>query len=655
MNPSADESLLQKNLRALETVAGEDTTLKDDFRGREVRGKTYGIAERIETAENESVLEVRISKTGLPVLEADGIYLHSRMDPIVEAKRLLEGLKKEDEERVFLFFGAGLGYGIQESLKYKNTTVVWMEARPAVLRYALSYFDYSSFLISGKLRILLTPLNEPELYSAFKGISGFPVSFIPHRGSYQWKKEEYEELRFISESFFHKKDVNLSTLTRFERIWTRNFVHNLPEISDMKPVRNLFGICEGTADVLVCGAGPSLSDSLEDIKRYRDRFVLIAVDTALTVLWKAGIDPDLTYSVDPQALNSKYLEGYEGEARIVFDPTSSYHTLRLPGNFKKGYYTSSPFPLIRILSKIPEEEIGAVDFGGSVSTNAVSLAEKMKARNLLLVGQDLSFPSKLAHCKGAVLEERLNHLESRKFRREYHNHKQMTALPAKYTTSLNGGSLRTNEKLLIFKKWFEEHPKRIAWFNLGKEGARLEGIPNVSADQYIQKNEFDLRFVQSVRDRIRAIADSSETEPQDRSEENRFGAILDELLALSRELKAFSEKVAKGRILSDRLYAQVKAEDRFKDQILKNLKEMDTIDEEVSSRKGLTEILGMSIQRTVLMITEGYEGGLTLEEKKNERLGIAKKSLLLYQGLEEACKLHSKLIGKTIERMRAKS
>ncbi|WP_125179646.1 6-hydroxymethylpterin diphosphokinase MptE-like protein, partial [Leptospira ellisii] len=357
----------------------------------------------------------------------------------------------------------------------------------------------------------------------------------------------------------------------------------------------------------------------------------------------------------PQALNSKYLEGYDGEARMVFDPTSSYHTLRLPGNFKKGYYTSSPFPLIRILSKIPEEEIGIVDFGGSVSTNAVSLAEKMNARNLLLVGQDLSFPSKLAHCKGAVLEERLNHLESRKFRREYHNHKQMTALPAKYAASLNGGTLRTNEKLLIFKKWFEEHPKRTAWYNLGKEGARLEGIPSVTADQYIQKHEFDLSFVGSVRDRIGKVADGSEigfSESGSVSGGNFSRTILTELRNLSHELKGFSEKVSRGRILSDRLYSQVKAEDRFKDQILKNLKEMDAIDEEVSARKGLTEILGMSIQRTVLMITEGYEGGLTLEEKKNERLGIAKKSLLLYRGLEEACKLHSKLITKTIERMK---
>nr|WP_284149234.1 6-hydroxymethylpterin diphosphokinase MptE-like protein [Leptospira interrogans] len=644
-----------------------------------------------------SSLEIKTSKTGHPVLIADGIALHSLIDPITESKRLLEGLKKEDEERVFLFFGAGIGYVIQESLKFKNVTAVWMEVCPEILRYALSIFDYSDFLESGRLRILLSPILEEDLYSAFRGISGFPISFIPHRGSNHWKKNSYEELRFISESFFHKKDVNISTLTRFEKIWTRNFISNLPQLTSMEPIRSLFGICQGKADVLVCGAGPSLILSLNDIKTYRKNLILIAVDTALMVLWNFGIDPDLVFSVDPQVLNTKYLEGYNGNAKIVFDPTSSYHSLRLPGKFKNGFFTSSPFPLIRILSSKPEEEIGAVDFGGSVSTNAVSLAEKMGARNILLVGQDLSFPNKLAHCKGAVLEERFNHIESRKLRREYHNHKQMTALPVKKAASIQGGEVRTNEKLLIFKKWFEEHPKKNLWFNFGKDGVVLNGIPNSDFLKYIQENECDLRFVESIRSQILFISEKGlesdfqsnflkEKTTLEKDEENfssyksslsqasvsktnsfskneddltqnfsRFmlkKKILSELNVLSDQLKVFIEKVTQGRILSDRLYLQVKEENRFKDQILKNLKEMDRIDEEVSSRKGLTEILGLSIQRTVLMITEGYEGGLTLEEKKNERLGIAKKSFLLYQGLEEACKLHSKLILKTIQRMK---
>ncbi|UOG53147.1 DUF115 domain-containing protein [Leptospira noguchii] len=691
-------SIREKILKSIETSSNVSQLEETDSSTSTAFPTSQSVASISQTSIFSSSLEIKISKTEHPVLIADGIALHSLMDPITESKRLLEGLKKEDEERVFLFFGAGIGYVVQESLKFKNVTAVWMEVVPEILRYALSIFDYSDFLESGRLKILLSPILEEDLYSAFRGISGFPISFIPHRGSNRWKKDSYEELRFISESFFHKKDVNISTLTRFEKIWTRNFISNLPKLVSMQPIRSLFGICKGKADVLVCGAGPSLILSLNDIKAYRKNLILIAVDTALMVLWNFGIDPDLVFSVDPQALNTKYLEGYNGNAKIVFDPTSSYHSLRLPGKFKNGFFTSSPFPLIKIFSSKPEEEIGAVDFGGSVSTNAVSLAEKMEARNILLVGQDLSFPNKLAHCKGAVLEERLNHIESRKLRREYHNHKQMTALPVKKAASIQGGEIRTNEKLLIFKKWFEEHPKKNPWFNFGKEGVVLHGIPNVDFSKYIQENECDLGFVESIRNHIFFISEKGfksdlrsnflkekvSLEKKDnedffdykpdrvqksvskinsflKDEEDvaqnfsRFMSkekILSELNVLYDQLNGFIEKVTQGRILSDRLYFQVKEENRFKDQILKNLKEIDRIDEEVSSRKGLTEILGLSIQRTVLMITEGYEGGLTLEEKKNERLGIVKKSFLLYQGLEEACKLHSKLILKTILRMK---
>ncbi|EMM79224.1 hypothetical protein LEP1GSC037_3294 [Leptospira interrogans str. 2006001854] len=87
-----------------------------------------------------SSLEIKTSKTGHPVLIADGIALHSLIDPITESKRLLEGLKKEDEERVFLFFGAGIGYVIQESLKFKNVTAVWMEVSPRNFTLCTFYF-----------------------------------------------------------------------------------------------------------------------------------------------------------------------------------------------------------------------------------------------------------------------------------------------------------------------------------------------------------------------------------------------------------------------------------------------------------------------------------------------------------------------------------
>ncbi|TGK07434.1 DUF115 domain-containing protein [Leptospira semungkisensis] len=618
MNEFSSE-LLEKNLEALRSFAPE-------------------AADRIRSSSQE--LELIQTNAGLPTLKIGSIYLHSSRDPWTESVRQLAELNKGDEERAFLFFGAGLGYSIRHALEFDKIICVWMEPFPEIMRYAFSTYDFSGSIKSGKLRVFLPPYEEAAFYEGFKGISGLPVSFIPHRGSLQWKKDEYQELRFLAETFFHKKDVNTATLTRFEKVWTGNFLRNLPELANLEPIRELFGICKSKVDVVVCGAGPSLYLSLQELKEYRENFLLIAVDTALLILQKVGIDPDIVFSVDPQPLNSKYLEGYIGKAKFVFDPTTSYHSLRMPYIEKKQYMTSSPFPWIKLIEEAVPGGLGSVDFGGSVSTNATSLAEKMEARSILLLGQDLSFPGTQAHCKGAILEERLNFLESRKFRREHHNYKQMTALPAKWVESVRGSKLRTNEKLLIFKKWFEERQKDRPWRNLGKDGAKLEGINNANFADWFRENPSDVSAIHEVRNTIQ----SSKGLGVDR--EN----VLQSLRKVYKELKEFKVQVSAGEVLSKKIYTLIQKGEKDKESIRVALNEISSIDDSISSKKGLTEFLGISLQRVILAITEGYDTELTLEEKKNERLSIAKKSLLLYSGLKTATEMNIRLLSKSLAR-----
>ncbi|TGK11445.1 DUF115 domain-containing protein [Leptospira fletcheri] len=581
--------------------------------------------------------------SGQPSLRMDSTILHSAREPYTEAVRQLASLKKGDEDRVFLFFGAGLGYSILHALEFEKIVCVWMEPFPGILKRAFSLRDFSEALENRRLRILLPPFDETSFYDCFKGISGLPISFIPHRGSLQWKPEDYQEPRFLAETFFHKKDVNTATLTRFEKIWTGNFLRNLPEILDLHPIHSIFEICDSRIDIVVCGAGPTLSESLDSLKEHREKFVLIAVDTALTVLQKAGIDPDLVFSVDPQPLNSKYLEGYQGQASFVFDPTTTYHSLRMRISMEGGFFTSSPFPWIKLIESRLPEGIGSLDFGGSVSTNACSLAEKMGARSILLVGQDLSFPHTLAHCKGAVLEERLNFLESRKFRREKHNHKQMTALPARWVESETGETLRTNAKLLIFKKWFEERKKNIPWRNLGKNGARLEGIPFSELSDWFLQNPPEESLIKRIREKIKGIRKSIPTQIHTE--------ILSDLNGVLNELVEFSKDVVSGENLSRKIYALISAGAKDREGIQRALREIDGIDERVASKKGLTEFLGASLQRTILSITEGYETELTLEEKKNEQLAVAKKSVLLYEGLRTATDMNIRLLKRSVLRI----
>ncbi len=580
---------------------------------------------------SSSPFQLEMARNGTPNLRHSEIFLHSRHDPAKEAERMANQLPYDDTDRIYLFIGAGLGYVIFSSLKHRNkASAVWIEANPSILKHAFEIFDFSDLFASERLQILIPPITEEDLYKTFKGKATVPVTIIPHRGSFQIDSEEYAKLRVLAEGFFQKKDVNLATLIRFEKIWTKNFLKNLIPVLNLQPVSRLFGIAN--CPILVVGAGPSLSDSIQDIQKYREYFLMIAVDTSVPILSSHGIEPDLIYTVDPQALNRIYLESYSGEGAVILDPTSTYLTPRLNSSANPGFFTLSPFPLARILESIACEEIGSIPFGGSVSTNAYALADLMKGEPIYLVGQDLAFSFGQAHAKGAIIEERLNDLESRRFRREYHNFKQLYYLPRyreEAFTQLEGAELThlvTNEKMILFRNWFSSNATRA--INLTHTGLKIPNIPNSRffVEFRSEKSEHWKSKTRKAKDSLRKILQESRPWTQ-KSELERI------LRSLSRELEAYRELVGKGYELSSEIYNDISQSREKPASLKKKIDAMDAIDESVSSHKYLGDILSSSMQRAIYSVTEGFESSLTPEEKLNPHLGIAKKSCILYESL----------------------
>ncbi|TGM01818.1 motility associated factor glycosyltransferase family protein [Leptospira jelokensis] len=624
--------------------------MNDSFLSKNLASLPSAVSEWIQT-ENTMVEGTNyrrvLSKTGDDTLVIDGVWIHSQFDPKKEALRFVTELPHDGTERIYLLFGAGIGYIIPYLLERPKVTILWMEPFPFLIFEAFRKFDFSEAFLSGKLILITGEHLEDQLSEAVKGKGTHPISFVPHRGSWQWKESDYVRLKHIAEQMFHKKDVNLATLTRFEKIWAKNICYNLPELSKFRPVSDLFGIAKGLKIVIAC-AGPSLSESIPELRKYRNQFLLLAVDTAVPILTSFGVDPDLIYSVDPQALNSQYLEDYKGEGILIFDPTSTYISLRLDKGPKKGFVTSSPFPLIQLLEKTSSGEIGSVPFGGSVSTNAASLGTLMGAEKVYLVGQDLSFTKGLAHSKGAVLEERLNYLESRKFRREKHNYKQLFALPQKQVLGNSNETYITNEKMLIFKKWFEDHTKENPWTNLTKFGAKLEGMEHSSFErEFLNVTNDSKQEKESVQNAKDLIQSKLKHNPSffDQS------ILTKDLQNTITQLNEFVVLVKQGLTVSQRIYNQIKKNQINPKIFSEDIKQMDRIDEEVSQKKGLNEILSLGIQRVILTITEGYDEHLSLEEKEDPRLGVAKKSLLLYEGLFESVRSTKRMLTKSLYRL----
>ncbi len=575
------------------------------------------------------------SAQGDASLKVDGRRLHSGHDPLREAKRQAAEIQPEDGEQLLLFFGGGLGYAMARVLEEHPNPVAWIEPDIRILHAALSVHDFAEYMTSGRLVVVPAMPSDDVLDELFRGRGNRGILFIPHRASFQLHAG-YDELRLTCENFLNRKDVNLATIARFDKAWARNLAANFIHMRNGRPVSTLFDTLPGGRAV-ICGAGPSLSDSVGTIRALKEKgFLVIAVDTAVRVLNAGDVDPDIIVSVDPQPVNRAYLEGYGGQAIFVLDPTTIYLTPRiLPA--ERIYYTGSPFPLAEVFFRHLRVEPGDVAFGGSVFTNAYDLACLMGCERIRLFGLDLSFTGGLAHAKGAVLEERLNYLESRLFRRELHNYRQMSALPVRWLPAVGGGRTPTNDKLVIFHRWLSRRipndlAKGVRVVNCTPRGALLDDVPH--------EPEFSANEVEAMSGHWRPPR-------PDRDElfnANEFYADIDEL---SKELNEFQALLKEGIALSETIL-ECARENRLDKKYSRLLRDMEKLDGRVQEKLRASQVVGAVMQKIILRITEDFGAPASDGSTENRDLKLAEQTHLLYTGMGEACESQIRRLDKAL-------
>jgi hypothetical protein len=380
---------------------------------------------------------------------------------------------------------------------------------------------------------------------------------------------------------------------------------------------------------IVAAAGPSLTASLDFIKRNIDRCVVVAVDTSYKILADNGISPHFCMSVDPQLINARYFEGStETETVRVADPTVHPSVFRL---FKGPHaVTGVAFDMMKWIEDICGRK-GDLAHGGSVSTNAYDFARRLGASPVIMVGQDLAFTNGLAHARGSYLDEQAHNRTHRFMNAEMTNRRQLTFLPPVFVAGSRGGLARTTQKMMIFKTWFENRndPDLI---NATVSGVLLKGIPNVEHSA-LDIPECDV----SPRAIIDKLLSSTETDSLAAVKKKLLSRVED----MSGEIDALIPVLEKALVQAGELAAMI---DSGKDKsdpgkmgyIISKLEDADAAIESGSRSKGM---ISFSMQRVIHTITEGYDTG-----EGTENAGA--RSVFLYNGILEAARFNAKLLGK---------
>jgi hypothetical protein len=584
-------------------------------------------------------LSVIESRTGekVPVVEVNNkkILIHSKFDPHKEAARFIGEIDASNFD-LFVVFGFGFAYHIEELMKNidADATVLVLEKDPAIIKEAISSRNLKCLISDDRLKIIANP-DEDKIAEMLKGRSSHRVSLITHRGTFQLDPVYYNNLNRIIKSYLSTKEVNIATLSKFEKTWASNIARNIPEFIRLPGANMFYGKFKGIPAIAI-GAGPSLNNSFDFIKSNMDKAVIICVDTSYRILREQGIIPHFCVTVDPQVINARYFEGdVKCETIFITDPTVHPSTFRLI----KGDIASvgMVFDMMKWIEEIAGVK-GELAYGGSVMTNAYDFAKRTGASPVVLVGQDLAFTGGLAHARGAYLDEEVFLYQNRCYNALMKNRLQLTALPRIKVKGIRSDAF-TNQKLMIFLSWFEKRndPDLV---NASFDGAYIKGVKHSS--------EEELKFPKAGADifqLIRGLYNDHGIKPADSAIAG--SSLLKKCTAMRGELDSLLETVKRAVALSGELIDLVKEDNKSSklDYILKKLSETDKI---INSKATLKEMIGFTVQRVIHTITEGYEIDDNDENMNKEEL-IAKKSHFLYKGILEGTEFNIKIIDKMIK------
>lgn len=432
-----------------------------------------------------------------PTAKYRGALLHSAYDPLREAQALCQGLDAHEFDSVVVC-GAGLGYVPQCIMRrYPGIPVVCVEFDAPLFLSVLHAHPYPwSKNDKHNAAVFLAPEDGAPVaeYLREKGLRN-PFFLITPLAKKLFDPARVEALSRELRDYKTRAKINDNTLEKFASLWQRNIIHNCMRhagrIRSASALQNAF---ENTSAVLCC-AGPSLYEQLDDIVSLSPHALVVAVDTAMPVLTSRGIRPDFICSVDPQYVNALHLQHLHTDGapknatenptkKLAHPPHYLIDSAAAPAIFecadpRSVFFLSKPsIPLAAALYP-PELFTADISSGGSVATFAWDMIRFMGITTVFAAGLDLSYPLPAPHSRGCTFEEMAHRASSRVQSAEGAFVRALTEMPPLRVPSNDGGSVATDARLLVYLRWFETmHEKYPAMntFTLSAKAARMKGI-----------------------------------------------------------------------------------------------------------------------------------------------------------------------------------
>ncbi|MBU4153762.1 MAG: DUF115 domain-containing protein [Proteobacteria bacterium] len=389
-----------------------------------------------------------------------------------------------DSHGLVVFVGIGLGYGPLLLLNQRPSIprIVLLEPSLDLFCAALRALDLRPLISSDKVEFFLGEVDMTMFEESVARIAALEDTHIlRHAPSFTWNNALYGALNDRAYMLLNQLNAGGGTTRKCGRMFFHNRYENLALLRHSHNLDLLKGLCEKRPAVLVA-AGPSLDQSLPDLKACQGKCVLIAADSALAPLLKAGITPDFVTSIDFLDLNFEKLTPFLNQEWPFSLVTMIKATPLVPKRFPARHLFlafSEDRPHDWIVETLNIKTLAPSC--SSVAHLSLGLALILGADPILFVGQDLGFTTLCGdHASGTII-----------MRQDLPQDREIFHAPA-----INGGTVPTDRQLLSLKKHFEDiiasTPRH--YLNASAAGVVIDGAPAILLDKaihhYMQQEMF---------------------------------------------------------------------------------------------------------------------------------------------------------------------
>ena len=259
--------------------------------------------------------------------------------------------------------------------------------------------------------------------------------------------------------------VRHQTLVKNTDDWTDIALQTLPHMAGRVPIQAFAGQGKGKP-ALIVGAGPSLEYAMEWLPALQDRLIIIAAETALPVLDRGGVQPDIVVAVESMDTAYFGLEGLKSWDKAIL--VLGAHTHQMAWDIPARAICPALQAIGPVGTWLVERlKVPSVESGGSVATACYGVAHMLDCETVFGVGIDSAYSYGRYYADGVM---RPGGLDATR----YSAPTSTDMLPA-----FGGeGEVGSNEQMKVYRDWLSSRARTYSnrWHvNLSKGGARING------------------------------------------------------------------------------------------------------------------------------------------------------------------------------------